>query len=76
MAQVCYVPDTLPVTQPTVSKHCRKLEALIPASEHYLLASSFLHPPPYSRNTASFMPAIQHQYPMTYISTTENIRST
>ena len=53
---VCGVVVVLPVTQPTVSKHWRKLKALTPTSH---LASSFLHP------SSDFRPKRQcfwHQY--------------
>jgi len=38
--------DVLPVSQPTVSKHQKKLGALTPTFKNHPLASSFVHPPP------------------------------
>jgi len=37
--------DALPVSQPAVSDHWRKVKALIPTAENHGLTSSFIHPP-------------------------------
>ena len=52
--------DVLPVTQPSMSKHCREHKALEYPNQCLVLASSFLHPPPDTPDgigIAAFMPA-------------------